>query len=48
MALLLLLVTTLLLAAWLVALVRTVRHDGLGTRRPPRSHLDWWEDPSPG
>ncbi|MBO3084789.1 hypothetical protein [Cellulomonas fengjieae] len=29
-------------AAWLVArLVVTVRRDGLGTARPPASHLDW-------
>lgn len=30
------------LAAWWVArLVVTVRRDGLGSRRPPRSHDDW-------
>ncbi len=28
---------------YLVALGVTVRRDGLGTRRPPRSHHDWWE-----
>ncbi|WP_402466620.1 hypothetical protein [Isoptericola aurantiacus] len=34
--------------AWLVALRRTVRNDGLGARRPPRSHRDWWEGADPG
>ncbi len=28
---------------YLVALGVTVRRDGLGTRRPPRSHHEWWE-----
>ncbi|PRZ04889.1 hypothetical protein BCE75_109128 [Isoptericola sp. CG 20/1183] len=44
----LLLLTLLLLGAWVAALGRTVRHDGLGSRRPPRSHPDWWEGPAPG
>lgn len=38
-----LVLAVLLLAAYAARLVRTVRRDGLGTRRPPRSHPDWWE-----
>ncbi|MFI2103420.1 hypothetical protein ACH436_09020 [Isoptericola sp. NPDC019693] len=33
----------LLVAAYAARLVRTVRRDGLGSRRPPRSHPDWWD-----
>lgn len=31
-------ITLLVLAAWLAALVHAVRGDGLGDREPPRSH----------
>ena len=48
MDLLLLLLTALLLATWVVMLGRTVRRDGLGTRQPPRSHPAWWDEPSSG
>ena len=34
----------LVVLAWIVVLARAVRQDGLGTRLPPRSHRDWWED----
>ncbi|MCA5894620.1 hypothetical protein LEP48_14870 [Isoptericola sp. NEAU-Y5] len=44
MALLILL--TLVMTATLIGLARVVRRDGLGARRPPRSHLDWWESTS--
>ncbi|MFE5310189.1 hypothetical protein [Isoptericola sp. NPDC056573] len=44
MTALILVLAALLLAAYAARLVRTVRRDGLGTRRPPRSHHDWWED----
>ncbi|WP_176168743.1 hypothetical protein [Krasilnikoviella flava] len=40
---LLLILALLLVAAYAATLVRTVRRDGLGTRRPPRSHPDWWD-----
>lgn len=43
MTILALVLAVLLLAAYAARLVRTVRRDGLGTRRPPRSHPDWWE-----
>jgi len=33
----------LVLATALLAIARAVRRDGLGSRRPPRSHPDWWE-----
>lgn len=39
-----LLLLVVLATAWIVALARAVRQDGLGTRLPPRSHRDWWED----
>jgi hypothetical protein len=29
--------------AYVVALARIVRRDGLGVRQPPRSHYAWWE-----
>ncbi|MFC7879198.1 hypothetical protein [Isoptericola sp. NPDC057391] len=43
MTALILVLALLLVAAYAARLVRTVRRDGLGTRRPPRSHPDWWE-----
>jgi len=43
MTALILVLAVLLLAAYAARLVRTVRRDGLGTRRPPRSHPDWWD-----
>jgi len=43
MTLFLLLLALAIGTAWLAALARTVHRDGLGTRRPPRSHRDWWE-----
>ncbi|HEY0216390.1 MAG TPA: hypothetical protein VGC57_08365 [Cellulomonas sp.] len=35
----------LLLAALVVVVVRTIRLDGYGSRRPPASHPDWWDPP---
>jgi hypothetical protein len=32
--------------AYLATLGVTVHRDGLGRRRPPRSHLEWWEGAS--
>ncbi|MEL7976970.1 hypothetical protein AAG589_13990 [Isoptericola sp. F-RaC21] len=43
MSLFLLTLALLLLAVYGAGLVRTVHRDGLGTRRPPRSHPDWWD-----
>ncbi|MFD6135722.1 hypothetical protein [Isoptericola sp. NPDC056618] len=43
MTALILVLAALLLTAYTARLVRTVRRDGLGTRRPPRSHPDWWD-----
>ncbi|MEU2202678.1 hypothetical protein [Isoptericola sp. NPDC019482] len=43
MTALILVLAVLLVAAYAARLVRTVRRDGLGTRRPPRSHPDWWD-----
>lgn len=39
----LLLIIVLLGLAYGVALGITVHRDGLGARRPPRSHHEWWE-----
>jgi hypothetical protein len=39
----LLVIIVLLGLAYGVALGLTVHRDGLGTRRPPRSHHEWWE-----
>jgi hypothetical protein len=33
------------LLASLVGLLRTIRRDGLGHRRPPQSHVDWSAGP---
>jgi hypothetical protein len=44
----LLILAVLLGIAYLVALGLTVHRDGLGTRRPPRSHREWWEDAPQG
>lgn|GEM_PF-1325029 len=46
MTLVILTLVALLVAAYAARLVRTVRRDGLGSRRPPRSHPDWWEHTS--
>ncbi|MCK9795066.1 hypothetical protein M1843_15040 [Isoptericola sp. 4D.3] len=43
MTAILLALTVLLVVAYAASLVRAVRRDGLGTRRPPRSHPDWWD-----
>ncbi|MFD6178856.1 MULTISPECIES: hypothetical protein [unclassified Isoptericola] len=43
MTTILLILALLLTATYAARLVRTVRRDGLGSRRPPRSHPDWWE-----
>ncbi|GAA1990456.1 hypothetical protein GCM10009718_30210 [Isoptericola halotolerans] len=43
MTTLLLLLTAMAVLAGVLALRRAVRRDGLGTRRPPRSHREWWE-----
>ncbi|MFC8600100.1 hypothetical protein [Isoptericola sp. NPDC057191] len=43
MTLSILFLVALLVATYAARLVRTVRRDGLGTRRPPRSHHDWWD-----
>ncbi|MFE6971807.1 hypothetical protein [Isoptericola sp. NPDC057653] len=43
MTTILLILALLLVATYGARLVRTVRRDGLGSRRPPRSHHDWWE-----
>ncbi|MEG3616500.1 hypothetical protein [Isoptericola haloaureus] len=47
MTMILLLLTLLIAGVWMTALARTVRRDGLGSRRPPRSHLEWWEGAEP-
>ncbi|MDO8144186.1 MULTISPECIES: hypothetical protein [Isoptericola] len=43
MTTIILLLLLLLTVAALAASARAVRRDGLGHRRPPRSHPDWWE-----
>ena len=47
MTALILTLVALLVATYATRLVLTVRRDGLGSRRPPRSNPDWWEDTSP-
>ncbi len=40
------LILALALAGLVAAVVRTIRLDGYGSRRPPASHPDWWDPPS--
>ncbi|GAA1709691.1 hypothetical protein GCM10009809_02570 [Isoptericola hypogeus] len=47
MSAILVILLVLFLAAYAVRLAQVVGRDGLGSRRPPRSHPDWWEGAHP-